>query len=99
MEQMKPNISKRSFWDIDFETLDFEKHKKFIIEKVFEYGTLQDTLEIIAFYGLEIIKQEIIKANWLSNKTLNYCCIIFQLNKNDFKCYIKKQSNPELWNY
>ena len=34
----KPNISKRVFWDVDFESLDYDKDRLFIIDKVMNYG-------------------------------------------------------------
>ncbi len=32
------------FWDIDPETLDLEKHSRFIIERVLKKGSLEDWL-------------------------------------------------------
>jgi hypothetical protein len=32
----RPGLNKRIFWDVDFEKLDFDKRASFIIERVFE---------------------------------------------------------------
>lgn len=45
------------FWDTAFENINWEKHKRFVIERVFERGNDQEKKEIIRFYGQEIINQ------------------------------------------
>ncbi|TAE73018.1 MAG: hypothetical protein EAZ85_08335 [Bacteroidetes bacterium] len=99
MIQVLPKISKRAFWDVSFSTLDYEKYSLFVIQRVLEYGLFDDLKEIIYFYGKDRIAKEVVDVNWLSNKTLYFCCEIFSLKPNNFKCYTKKQSNPQLWNY
>lgn len=39
------------FWDIDATTLDWEKHKHWIIRRVFEYGNDAEVKRIIEHYG------------------------------------------------
>ena len=97
--QRKPNIKKRVFWDVNYNDIDFEKDKFYIIEKVMNYGVWSDFLEIIKFYGRDIIKEEIIKSSYLKKDVLNFVCFYFDLKPNQFKCYIKRQSNNELWNF
>jgi hypothetical protein len=93
----KPEISKKAFWDIRFEKIDYEKHSLYVIEKIFNYGTWNDQVAIMKFYGLERIKKEIVSAGYLKNSVLSFLCNILQLQKTDFKCYIKKQSHPLPW--
>ncbi len=35
---MIPILLKRYFWDVDLAQLDVEKHSRFIIERILEYG-------------------------------------------------------------
>ncbi len=93
------DISKIAFWDIDFEQLDEQKNSTFIIQRIIEYGLFEEIISVIRFYGKKRVANEIVSANWLSNKTIAFCCVLFHLKPENFKCYIKKQSNPELWNY
>ncbi len=95
----KLNISKKSFWDVDFDNLDVEKYSLFVMQRVLEYGFLEDLQEIIQYYGEERIRKEIVNASWLNKKTLHFCCLIFNLKQEDFKCYAKKQLNPTHWDY
>jgi len=45
------------FWDVDLESLDPQKHKKFIVKRILERGDLEDFLWAKVFYGLETIRQ------------------------------------------
>ena len=95
----KPDISNSLLWDINPETIDFTKHKRLIIERVFTLGDFYDVKEIIRYYGLYTIKKEIVKAGNLDKKTLNWASQYFSIPKTKFACYSKKQSKKVHWNY
>lgn len=95
----KPKLSAQAFWDVNMDTIDYKKNARFVIEKVITRGKLEDFLSLRIFYGDEKIKQEIIKSRWLSNIDISFCCAVFDLKPQEFKCYITKQLNPELWIY
>ena len=54
------------FWDIDTTTLDWNKHKRWIIQRVFEYGNDAEVKAIIEHYGLTATKEILnsIQDNW-----------------------------------
>jgi hypothetical protein len=93
------SISKKAFWDIAFEELDFEKSSLYIMEKVFNYGTWNDQVEIMRYYGLPRIRKEVINASFLGKTVLSFLCIILHLTKTDFACYKRMQLNPLPWNF
>ena len=86
-----PNISKRAFWDIDFKSLNFEKHRDYIILKVFDHGKWNDIVSIINFYGKNQVKKSLIDSEHLTEKALQLAIIIFKQPKSKFKCYTQKQ--------
>ena len=92
-------ISKKAFWDVSFENLDFEKSSSFILQKVFNYGSWDDQIAALRYYGCDRTKKEIINASYLRQPVLSFLCTILQLQKTDFECYIKMQSNPLPWMY
>jgi hypothetical protein len=94
-----PNLSPTAFWDVDRQSLDYEANSRFVIEKVMNYGLWADILEILSYYGHERVKTEITQAGYLKKKTLSFCCAIFDLSPNQFRCYTRQQSNPLPWNY
>ena len=94
-----PPISKKAFWDVRFQDIDFENYSLFVMEKVFNYGSWNDQLGIMKFYGLPRIKKEIVNAGYLRKPVLNFLCALFTLQKTDFTCYRKMQSHPVPWPY
>lgn len=96
---LKPDISRKAFWDVRFSKIDFEKNSLYVMEKVFNYGTWNDQIAIMKFYGLPRIRKEIINAAYLRKPVLTFLCVILQLQKNDFTCYNKMQFHPLPWNY
>lgn len=43
------------FWDTDFEKLDWNTNKRYIINRIFERGNEKEILETIRFYGRDTI--------------------------------------------
>jgi addiction module HigA family antidote len=73
-EKPKPNLSlirKALFWDVNFDNIDFNSKKRYVIERVFERGNNEEINEIMRFYG----KKECIKII-RSAKRLNQNAII-----------------------
>lgn len=96
---LRPSISKKAFWDISFDELDFEKSSLYVMEKVFNYGSWDDQVAIMKYYSLPRIQQEIIQSSYLRKPVLSFLCTILQLQKTDFKCYNEMLLNPLPWNY
>lgn len=95
----KPAVSRTAFWDVDFEQIDFEEKDLFVMEKVANYGTWADFICIIRFYGKERFKQRIVNAAYLKKDVINFICVVFDLDINDFKCYTRRQSPDQPWNF
>ena len=93
------NLPKNLFWDIDMDRFDNILNKQLIIERVISMGDLHDLKILLQFYGLETIRQEIIKAAYLDNKTLTWVSDFLDIPKTKFKCFQKKQSDQAHWNY
>ena len=47
----KSKYRKVLFWDTNFDTLDWQRNSKWIIQRVFEYGNKSEIEETIRFYG------------------------------------------------
>jgi len=95
----KPDISAKAFWDVDFDKIDFEKSSLFVIEKVFNYGTFAEQIEIIKFYGIEKIKEEVVKISYFKVKVFAFVCGFFNLDKSLFKNYQRRLQNPNIWEF
>jgi len=44
------------FWDTDFDKIQWEKHKRSVIKRVFERGNQEEHQEIIRFYGKQTVE-------------------------------------------
>ncbi len=47
------------FWDTSFEKIDWQQHKRAVIQRVFERGNTEEKEEMIKFYGKDIVDAEL----------------------------------------
>lgn len=77
-----PSISNIAFWDIDFAKLDYEKDSLFIMQKVFNYGSWKDQIEIMRYYSLPRISKEIVNAPISSQHCIKFSLRYFTFTEN-----------------
>lgn len=87
------------FWDVNKDDLDMEEHSRYIIKRVIEYGMLNDWNIINKYYGLDRIIEIAKTFRDLEPRALAYLSAISQTPKEQFRCYIYQQSNPQHWNF
>ncbi len=87
------------FWDINISTLDEIESKRLIIERVVSLGNLDEIKLIVNYYGEKELIKTICKLNYLDSKTLNFLSLVFNVPKNSFKCFTRKQSKAPHWNF
>ena len=71
------------FWDIPFESIDPEKYKRLIIDRVFSRGNLSEFRQIINYYDEQEILEELKKIKSFDKKTLNFINKIYNINLKD----------------
>lgn len=91
-------LSKILFWDINMENADLDKYPAHFIQRVLEYGNMEDWRLIRNYYGLNKIVDTCKKMRSLDPVCLSYICAISHTKKEDYRCYHFKQSNQTLWN-
>jgi len=70
---MKTLEKKSLFWDIDIERLSFENDWFFIIERILEFGDIDDLSWMKKTFKKEQIRDTVHKSRILSRRTLSYC--------------------------
>ncbi len=95
----RPKLNKALFWDTDIKSIDFDKHARYVIERAITRGDIHDWKEIMNYYGLNKIKEEIVNIRHLNKLTFNFCQIFFNIEKSKFRCYNTDPSIQQLWNY
>jgi hypothetical protein len=92
-------LSSHLFWDVNQQAIDYNKHARFVIERVVLFGKLVDWKELKAFYGLNKIKQEALQIKTLDLKSLNFLSLVLNEPRENFRCYEQIQSVNKHWNY
>ena len=99
MSEYIKNLSKTLFWDVDRETIDDEKHRRFIIERVLTRGSFKDWCLTRNRYTVETMVSEAKQMRYLDDVTLSFIANLSGSRKEEFRCYTLKQSNPARWPY
>lgn len=97
--KQKPVFHRRIFWDVNFDALDYDKRARFVIERVFERGDVEDIRQCRRYYGDEVIQDILLSAKYLPERRLHLAAAIIDKPVKDFRCYILRQSNPALYPY
>jgi hypothetical protein len=90
----KPALPKRLFWDVNPDNLDFDKKAAFVIERVFEWGDVDDIRSIRRYYGDSKVSDVLLEAKYLALKTIYLASAITGRTLTDFRCYRNRQLNP-----
>ena len=100
MEKKKnPIFEKRIFWDVDFEKIDYDEKANFVIERVFERGDVEDIRQCRRYYGDEKVAEALLNAKFLPEHRIHLASAVIDKPLNEFRCYILRQLNPELFPY
>lgn len=97
-QELIDKFSKNLFWDVDKSMIDLDKYPSHIIQRVLEYGKLEDWRIVRAYYGLDKIVECCRKLRTLDPKALAFICCISHTDKTTYRCYNFAQSCPTLWN-
>ena len=89
------NLSPHLFWDVDMNSLDFEKSKKLIIQRVLDYGLIDDWQIIFKTYGISEIAKTAITLRDLDKKSASFISVLSKIPIEQFLCYTSKLSSPE----
>jgi hypothetical protein len=84
---------------VDFDNLDYDKRARFVIERVFERGDVDDIRQCRRYYGDEKISEILLTAKYLADRKVHLAAAIIDHPIQDFLCYKLKQSNPALYPY
>jgi len=98
-EKVKPVFERRIFWDVNFDKIDYDAKASFVIERVFERGDVEDIRQCRRYYGDEKVTQVLLNAKFLPEHRIHLAAAVTGRELNEFRCYILRQSNQELYPY
>jgi hypothetical protein len=88
-------LSKHLFWDIDLDTLNYEEHGVFIVQRVLTYGLEEDWIAILTYYGLDKISELAKEARNLDDRSLAFIAALTGSSYEEFRCYTTKPSTMQ----
>ena len=86
------------FWEYESDKLNWQEMKVVIVQRVIERGRMEDFYAIINLYGIEGVKETIKKIPYLNPKDMTFVSSVFEIKKEDLKCYSKKPLKNQHWN-
>ncbi len=98
-EKAKPIFEKHIFWDVDFENLDYDKYFRYVIERVFERGDVQDIRNCRRYYGDDKVRDILLNAKFLPETRMYLASAVIDRPVTELRCYKLRQSNPTLFLY
>ncbi len=99
MLDLRTQLSKGLFWDVDFENIDWERNAPYVVQRVLDKGSWENFKTILEYYGKSRIKEIIIKLRYMDKRTLHFCSVYFIIPLNEFRCYNIRQSSRIHWDY
>lgn len=94
----KATIRKSLLWEYNLEKINWLQMRTVIVQRVIERGRIEDFYAILNKYGIDGVKESIKQIPCLNKKDMAFVCAIFELNKEDLKCYTAKQLRSQQWN-
>lgn len=82
-------LSKHLFWDVERSTLDFDKNEKLIVQRVLEFGLLDDWRIINQYYGLHRIVEIAKTFRTLEPFALSFIASLANVPVTDFRCMFR----------
>lgn len=75
------------FWDVDPRKIDLQKNDKYVVERVLEWGGFASLKWLLKTYGLKKIIFTFKNARGLSRRTVNFYRYLFNLKKEELRCF------------
>jgi hypothetical protein len=85
-------------WEYEPEKINWQQMKEIIVQRVVERGRIDDFYAILNLYGIEGVKATIRQIPYLNPKDLAFVCSVFEIKREELKCYTRKQLKNQHWN-
>jgi len=79
------------FWDVAKNSIDLEKNAPYVIQRVLEYGQLNDWRLLVSRYGTPKIASISKMLRTLDSRALSFISAVSSTPKTEFRCYTTKR--------
>ena len=80
-----------AFWDVPLKSIDYEKHKDFIIERILQYGGFDGIQWIFKNYDRQSIEQVVMNSRSLSRRTAHFWAVYFSIPISNIRCLSRQR--------
>jgi hypothetical protein len=89
-------VSPTLLWEYDLAQFDWQRSRKIVVQRIIERGWLKDYFAAFDLYGgIEGFREIIKEVPSLSARDMNFVCTVFNLKKEELRCYTRKLSRLE----
>lgn len=91
-------ISPAILWDYDITSTDWDWNKmaKTVVQRVIERGRKEDYYAMLQMYGgFEGVREIVKKIPYLTKKDMNWCCVLFGVEKESLWSYNRMLSRKK----
>lgn len=96
-----PKFLEKYFWDVDFEKINFENRKVYILKRILEYGDEKTVRWMWKNFKKEEMKNALCSFRGYSLKSANFWAFILGIKKEDVKCLSRSfgEVQKQFWPY
>ena len=96
-----PQFLKEYFWDVEFEKIDLEKRRVYVLRRILDYGDETAVSWLRKNFTESEIKNILLKFRGLSLKSANFWAVILDVSKRKVKCLQKPylEIRNQFWPY
>jgi hypothetical protein len=85
-----PDFLRRFFWDTDFGQLRVSQHRRYVIERLLEYGDDQAIRWVSRTYGVSAIADVVRQSRKISRNTANLWALVLDMPREQITCLSKR---------
>lgn len=98
LQHKDATIRENLFWEYDMNRFDWQKMKSIVVQRVIERGFVLDFYAMFNLYDYDDIVNTVKNIPYLNKKDMSFVCALFNLKKEDLKCYTSQPSVTRHWN-
>ena len=92
-------FSKHLFWDTPIESVQVEKHRKWLVKRVLEKGRKSDWDQLLSLYGKTGVAEAVRTMRSLEKRAFRFACAMLDIEPSECTCYTNRLSHATHWNY
>jgi hypothetical protein len=92
-------LRKELFWDVNYDSINWDEKYRFVIVRVFDRGDVEDIRQVRRYYGDARVREALIEAKHISEHRLYLAAAVINEPLEKFRCYILRQSIPPPFPY